>query len=75
MESEDKGTGDLKGDTMHRSTDSANVATVKVSEKAKPCYHCNRRHDPKICKFKDAKWVLFPLPTGDGLVALQAGGM
>lgn len=52
MESADKGVKDLKGDTTHRSTDSVNLMTLV--KKAKPCYRCNRRHDPKLCKFKDS---------------------
>ena len=56
MESADKSAKDLKGDTTPRPTESVNLAApVRTQEKARPCYRCGRRHDPKLCKFREAK--------------------
>lgn len=52
IESADKGAKDLKGDATHRCADSVNLTAL--GKKLKPCYRCNRRHDPKLCKFREA---------------------
>ena len=52
IESADLSAKDLKGDSPAASV---NQATPNASrEKAKPCYRCGRKHDARLCKFKDA---------------------